>query len=97
MYLKLFSGFDVLLYPDSILFNIGKMLQVSAKLIADNLEGEGARIIINDGKQGCQEVFHLHIQYVVAFLSPHYSLMTCIHVHSYPCGVVVTVLSEDAN
>eukprot|EP01084_Bolivina_argentea_P313201 542359_1 len=43
---------------------LGKMLQVSAKLIADNLEGEGARIIINDGKQGCQEVFHLHIHVI---------------------------------
>ncbi len=96
MYLKLFRGFDVLLYPDSILFIIGKMLQVAAKVIADNIKGKGARIVINDGEKAGQEVLHLHIQYVVAFLSPHHSLMTRIHVHSYLC-VVVTVLSEDAN
>lgn len=39
---------------------LGHMLEVAAKVARD--EGlKGYRLVINDGEEGCQEVFHLHM------------------------------------
>ncbi len=51
------------------------MLEVAAKIISENLDGKAARIVINDGEDVCQEVMHLHMQYVWHVLIDH-SLMT---------------------
>ncbi len=40
---------------------LGKML-LSAKIIADNLNlANGYRIVINEGKHGCQSINHIHL------------------------------------
>ncbi|XP_001623801.2 adenosine 5'-monophosphoramidase HINT1 [Nematostella vectensis] len=41
---------------------LGRLLIVARKVAAmQNLANDGYRIIINDGKNGGQEVFHLHV------------------------------------
>ena len=40
---------------------LGHMLNVARKVAAKEKLREGFRIVINDGKHGCQSVYHIHI------------------------------------
>lgn len=43
---------------------IGHLMIVARKLAKERGLGDGFRIVINDGKQGCQSVYHLHIHVI---------------------------------
>ena len=40
---------------------LGHLLLVARKVAAQEGLEEGFRVVINDGKNGCQSVFHLHL------------------------------------
>ena len=40
---------------------LGHLLLVARKVAAEQGVGEGYRVVINNGAQGGQEVFHLHV------------------------------------
>ena len=43
---------------------LGHMMVKIPKIVAQEGLKEGFRIVINDGKQGCQSVYHLHIHII---------------------------------
>ncbi|CAD6184099.1 unnamed protein product [Caenorhabditis auriculariae] len=40
---------------------LGKLMMVAAKVAKQENLAEGYRLVVNNGKNGCQSVFHLHI------------------------------------
>ena len=40
---------------------LGHLLAVAAKVAASEGLGSGFRVVINDGPDGCQSVYHLHL------------------------------------
>jgi len=40
---------------------LGHLMYTAGKLAVDQGLNEGFRIVINDGKEGCQSVYHLHV------------------------------------
>ena len=44
---------------------LGHLMVVAAKTAAqENLANDGYRVVINEGRHGCQSVFHLHIHVI---------------------------------
>ena len=43
---------------------LGHLMCVAAKCAKEEKLQDGYRIVINEGKQGCQAVFHLHIHVI---------------------------------
>ena len=44
---------------------LGHLMVVAAKVAAqENLANDGYRVVINEGRHGCQSVFHLHIHVI---------------------------------
>lgn len=43
---------------------LGHLLLVARKVALQQGLGEGFRVVINDGKNGCQSVYHLHIHVI---------------------------------
>jgi len=44
---------------------LGHLMWAASKIANDQGLGEdGFRVVINDGKQGCQSVYHLHIHVI---------------------------------
>ena len=43
---------------------LGHMMVVCAKVAKEQGLGDGYRLVINDGKNGCQSVYHLHIHVI---------------------------------
>eukprot|EP01065_Artemidia_motanka_P025518 TRINITY_DN3050_c0_g1_i1.p1 TRINITY_DN3050_c0_g1~~TRINITY_DN3050_c0_g1_i1.p1 ORF type:complete len:146 (+),score=58.23 TRINITY_DN3050_c0_g1_i1:61-438(+) len=40
---------------------LGHLMLIAKKMAAERGLGEGFRLVINDGKNGCQSVYHLHV------------------------------------
>ena len=40
---------------------MGHLLNVASKVAASEKLDDGFRIVVNDGKHGCQSVYHLHV------------------------------------
>ena len=43
---------------------LGHLLWAAAEVARQENLGEGFRIVINDGKHGCQSVYHLHLHII---------------------------------
>jgi histidine triad (HIT) family protein len=44
---------------------LGHLLQVAKQVaVADGLDATGYRIVINDGPDACQSVYHLHVHVI---------------------------------
>lgn len=45
------------------------MIKIAGKKVAENLGlNDGFRVVINDGKIGCQSVYHLHLHFLSGLL-----------------------------
>ena len=43
---------------------LGHLLFVASKVAKDNGLGDGYRVVINNGRNGCQSVYHLHLHVI---------------------------------
>ena len=52
---------SLIYFSHFILQLLGHLLVAARKIAADRGLGDGYRVVINDGKNGAQSVYHLHI------------------------------------
>ena len=57
-----FPQFDTILCVPTYFQLLGHLLVVARKVAEQKkLASDGYRIVINDGKNGCQSVYHIHV------------------------------------